>query len=458
VRIENAEKELAAGNYEQARRDFQEAQSSAAEPEVQAAAALGMGRAQYLSNNYANATDTLEAMIAAHPQSPHTANAYFFLAQSLEAQKIYDRAAEAYTKFLELRPGALDAYVQERRGDAYMNAGNPGAAVTAYDAAINAPQIGATVWTELKLGKAYTAMGDFTNANKKYLEIYEKSDNDYARAQADFLLGQAYLAIGQAEQAHARFLDAISTFPKAYDSYASLVQLVNDGVVVNELSRGLVDYYAGQYGVAIEAFTRYITSAAELDATPYYYRALSHLANGATELALEDWNTIIDKYPGDNLWASAWDEKAYLQWAYLDKYDEAAATLLQFIEKVPDSSRAPEFTFMAARIMERNNKLVEAAATWEQMIDKYPSAEQSYRGLFLSGVTYYRAADYEKALTVFQRAMVLGTTPTDQAAAYVWIGKIHQARGDQPAAKNAWEQAAKLDPTGYYSVRANELL
>lgn len=458
VRIENAEKELEVGNYEQAHQDFQEAQSNSAEPEMQAAAALGLGRTQYLAENYANATDTLEAMIAAHPESQHTANAYFFLAQSLEAQQVYDRAADAYTKFLELRPGVVDAYVQERRGDAYMNAGNPGAAVAAYDAAINAPQLGTTVWTELKLGKAYTALGDFTNAIKKYLEVYEKSDNDYARAQADFLLGQAYLAIGQTEQAHARFLDAVTAFPKTYDAYSSLVQLVNDGMVVDELQRGMVDYYAGQYGVAIEAFTRYIASATSLDATPFFYRGLSHLANGAIEPALEDLNTIIEKYSNDALWASAFDEKAYIQWAYTDKYDEAAATLMQYVEKMPDSSKAPEFLFMAARIMERNNKLADAAATWEQMIDKYPSAEQSYRGLFLSGITYFRANDLDKALTVFQRAMVLGTTPADQAAAYVWIGKIHEKKGDPAAAKNAWEKAAQADPTGYYSVRANELL
>jgi soluble lytic murein transglycosylase len=458
VRIEKAEQELTVGNFEQARRDFQEAQAGAAEPEVQSAAALGMGRSLYLAHNYSSAIDTLEAMIAAHPQSTHTADAYFFLAQSLVEQKIYDKAAEAYTKFLALRPGVLDAYVQELLGDTYMNAGNPGAAAGAYDASIKAPQIGTTVWTELKLGKAYTAMGDFTNAIKKYLEIYGKSDNDYARAQADLLLGQAYLAIGQTEQAHARFLDAITSFPKSYDSYSGLVQLVNDGVVVNELSRGLVDYYAGQYGLAIDAFTRYIDSPTDLNATPFHYRALSHLAKGEPGLAIEDWDTVINKYPGDDLWSTAWDEKAYAQWAYLDKYDEAASTLLQFVEKSPDSAKAPEFLFQAARVMERNNKLPEAAATWEQLIDKYPSAEQSYRGLFLSGITYHRAADYDKALTIFQRALLLGTNPADQAAAYLWIGKIQKTKGDPAAAKNAWEQAAQRDPTGYYSVRANELL
>lgn len=458
VRIENAEQELSVGNYEQARRDFQEAQAVSSDPEVRAVSALGMGRALYLAHNYSNAIDTLQAMITASPQSPHTATAYFILARSLDAQKQYDQAAEAYAEFLKLRPGVIDAYVQDLLGDASMNAGNPGAAVSAYDASIKAPQLGTTVWTEIKLGKAYTAMGDFTSAIKKYLEIYEKSDNDYARAQANFLLGQAYLAIGQTEQAHTRFMDGIASFPKSYDSYSGLVQLVNDGVIVNELSRGLVDYYAGQYGLAIDAFTRYINANTDLNATPYYYRALSYQANGAPGLALEDWDAIINKFPSDSLWASAWDEKAYTLWAYLDKYDEAADTLLEYVRQSPDSGKSPDFLFQAARILERNNRLADAAATWEQMIDKYPSAEQSYRGLFLAGIAYYRAANYDKALTVFQRELVLGTTPPEQAAAYLWVGKTQEMKGDQAAASAAWEQAAQRDPTGYYSVRANELL
>ena len=126
VRIENAEQEITVGNYEQARRDFQEAKAGSTDPEVQAVSALGMGRALYLAHNYSGAIDTLKAMISAYPQGKYTAAAYFFLAQSLDAQKLYDQAAEAYGKFLELRPGVIDAYVQDLRGDAYMNAGNPG--------------------------------------------------------------------------------------------------------------------------------------------------------------------------------------------------------------------------------------------------------------------------------------------------------------------------------------------
>jgi soluble lytic murein transglycosylase len=453
-----AEKSLFIGDYEQARRDFQNAQLTTTDSEIEAAAAMGMGRALYLQRNYSTAIETLNTMVVGYPDSPHTAAAYYFLARSYEAQDLYSQAADAYGRYLELRPGTLDAYIQDRRGDAYMAASNFSAAAAAYDAAINAPQQGSTVWTQLKLGKAYAAQNDFSNAIKIYLAVYETSDNDYARAQANLLMGQAYLTMGMPEQAHARFLDSVALFPRVYDTYSGLVQLVNDGVLVDEVSRGVVDYYAGQYGLAIDAFNRYLDSAAEPEPRAYYFRGLSYMAKGEAEAAINDFDFFINNFPTHDLWASAWDEKAYLQWAYLERYQDAANTLLQYIAQVPESPKAAEFMFMAARIQERGNLLAEAAATWEQAMEKYPAGEMSYRGLFLAGITYYRLADYTKSLTVFQRYLVLANNAEEQSAAYLWIGKSHQAAGDPEAAKSAWEQGAQLDPTGYYSERANELL
>ncbi len=458
VRVEIAERELFEGNFENARREFQEAQSGTTDPEVQAAAQFGIGKSLYLSRNYSTAIDTLLSMIESFPQSTYLASAYYFLARCYEETLVYDLAADAYTRFLEVKPGVLDAYIQEQRGDDYLAAGNPSAAVQAYEAAILAAQEGSTIWVELKLGKAFSTMGDFSNAIKKFLEIYEKSDNDYVRAQANYLMGQAYLTMGMPEQANARFLDSISSFPKAYDTYSGLVLLVNSGATVNELDRGIVDYYAGQYGLAVEALDRYIEAGGEIDAKAYYFRAFSYLALNQPEDAVNNWDILIANYSNDQLWSSAWDEKAYTLWAYLDKYDEAAALLLQYVDQAPDSSLAPEFLFQAARIQERNNRLMDAGATWERLIDTYPSAEKSYRGLFLAGISYYRAGDYAKALTVFQRALVLAGEPGEKAAAYLWTGKVNLAQGSTDAARSAWEQGAQVDPTGYYSERANELL
>ncbi len=458
VRVEIAEKLLFVGNYEQARREFQSVQAGASDPELKLAATLGLGRSLFLQNNYSNAATVLEGMVMEDPNNPQQAAAYYFLARTYEQQDAYDKAAEAYAKYLSLRPGVLDAYIQELRGDALINAGNPSAAINAYGAAAESPQIGTTTWIELKLGRAYAAAGDFSSAIQKYLEIYESSNNDYARAQANYLMGQAYLTMGMPEQAYARFLDSVALFPRAYDTYSGLVQLVSANVPVNELQRGIVDYYAGQYGLAIEALGRYIDSNTEVEASAHHFLALSRLAMNQPERAIANWDYLIENYPGDALWPTAWEEKAYVLWAYMDRHDEAAQVLLNYVDKAPESSRSPEFLYQAARILERGKRLQDAAAAWERLIDQYPAAEQSYRGLFLAGISYYRSGALDEALTVFQRLLVLSTTPDEQAAAHLWIGKTQQARGDTGAARSAWQQGAAADPTGYYSERANELL
>jgi soluble lytic murein transglycosylase len=42
--------------------------------------------------------------------------------------------------------------------------------------------------------------------------------------------------------------------------------------------------------------------------------------------------------------------------------------------------------------------------------------------------------------------------------AHLWIGKTQQKLGDQAAARSSWDLAANLDPTGYYSERAYDLI
>ena len=71
------------------------------------------------------------------------------------------------------------------------------------------------------------------------------------------------------------------------------------------------------------------------------------------------------------------------------------------------SPDAPTYLFEAGRIYERAGDLENAAATWQRMMDEYPSAELSYRGLFLAGISYYRLGKFEEALQFFNEAWSL---------------------------------------------------
>ena len=458
VRINQADEILFLGDYQTALTQYQIALVEAGDSETQAAAMVGIGRTQYLSRNYNPAIQSLRAVIENYPESPYLRDAYFFLGECSTALENYQAAADAYQGYLSLGSTPIDSYILELRGDALSIVGSQTEALSAYQAAYDAPRLGNTAQLGIKIGDIFSALQDYDSALNQYWNIYENAPNDYVKAQVNYVLGRTYLDMGIPEQAYARFQESVTDFPLSYYAYLGLIELVNNGVEVNQLDRGLVDYFANQHGVAIEAFTQYMDQTPDHDATALHYQALSLLAIGESKKAIENWTQIIENFSGDRFWTEAWSEKAYAQWAYEDNYRGAASTLLEFVERFPTYPEAPGYLFDAARIQERNNQLLEAAGTWERMMDEYPAADQSYRGLFLAGVTYYRLSDYPRAQTIFQRALVLGTTAEDQAAAYLWIGKTQQAQNKYEEARTSWEQAAHSDPTGYYSERARGLL
>ncbi len=457
-RVDQADFLMLAGDYGKALAEYQTSYSSAEDKATQAAALVGMGHAQLKQGGPSLAIKTLSDEVARFPNEPPTANAYFFLGQAYELMNNNPKALESYTSYLKVRPGVLDAYVQDLRGDIYAALNDPRSAIDAYQAAADAPQLGDPTPTKIKIGQMYASLGDNQEALRTYLAIYDATSNDYYKSQSDLLAGQVYLGMDMPDQAYARFQDAVNNFPRAYDSYTALVSLVNAGIPVDELNRGLVDYYAGQYGYAIEAFNRYLSDTPGHDDTAHYFKGLSLVQLNQPQAAVAELDSLIKDHPNGKYWASAWDEKAYVQWTDLDQYSEAAVTLEDFVKTSPDDSEAPPALYEAARILERDNLLEEAAPVWEQVMEKYPSSDWGYRSLLLAGVTYYRLARFDQALVDFQRVLVLGSNPEEQSSGYFWIGKTQAAMNNAAEAKAAWEKAAELDPTGYYSERAQEIL
>jgi soluble lytic murein transglycosylase len=456
-RVQTADEAIFFGDYERALIENQTALDASNDAETQAGALYGIGRAHYMLKQYPAAIQALTRLIDQYPDSKYRANAHFVRGECYYDRSEYLLAAEDYLQYVNLRPGVLDSFMYEIRGNALMTARDFDQALDAYLMAIETSESSDTTGLEIKAGQVYAAKGDHINAVRRFMAVYEKTSNDYTRAQANLLAGQSYLALELPEQAYARFQDSVSSFPLAYDSYTALVTLVNANVPVNDLDRGLVNYYAGQYGFAVVALDRFMQNNPQHNATPLHFKALAKRGMGEHAEAVELWSTVIKSYSGDPYWPNAWKEKAYTQWAFLDQFPQAAQTLLDYIALAPNAADAADILFQAGRIYERNNRLPQAADVWERLMAEYPSAEISNRGQFLAGITQYRLGDREKALNIFQRGLVLATKPEDQAASSLWIGKIHLEGNDRPAALAAWEQAAQSG-SGYYAERARELL
>ncbi|KAA3648079.1 MAG: hypothetical protein DWQ07_03545 [Chloroflexi bacterium] len=458
ARIEEGDEALFYGDYERALREYQFALDNAAGAEEQAIALLGLGRTQFEQGNYGLALDLLGQLVNNFPESQHRASAFFLMGMTYDALDRYAEAAPAYQQYLDLRPGILDAYAQERRGDTLVAAGLYGDALIAYQGALNTGGIRDPLNTTVKIGNTYALAGDFNAAAAAYQDVYNRTGNDFVKAQMALYLGQAYTALGLTDAANTAYLDAVENYPLSYDSYTALVELVNAEVPVSELDRGLVDYFAGQYTVAIAAFDRYLEANPEHADTAHYYKGLSLLNLGDAAGAIAEFDEQINTHPFGDLWANAYDEKGFAQWVYLGQPAAAAQTYLEFVALNPGHGAAPDYLFIAGRMTERSGDLAGAADIWDRIFIEYPASEWAYEGLFQAGIVHYRLGNYVNALSSFQDAVAFAPDLYLQAQSQFWIGKTHQTLGDGDASQQAWVLASAIDPTGYYSERSRDLL
>lgn len=470
ARVESGDLLFLYGDWDAALREYQRVLNEAQDDEMRAAALLGIGRCYIEKEELAEAREALETLVGVYSGTQAVAGAHFALAELYEGYDDAQAAADAYANYLELRPGIIDSYVRELQGDRLMEAADYAGAIAAYEESADAPRLGDPSTVQVKLGNAQANSGDFASAIATYQSIFETTINEYLKADLDLLIGRAYLAQGDSETAYTYYQHAVANYPLAYSAYAALVDLVNAGQDVDQYQRGYIDYNIATlttdpgeqqelYGLAIAAFERYLTEYPDdHNDSAHYYRALALRAGGNYGASLDEWDEIIEDHAFDTHWVEAYSEKAATQWLYMDDYDGAINTLLGFVASTPSQPASAEFLFTAGRIAERGGQLTRSVEIWPRVADEYPDSEYAYDAVFLAGISAYRLEEYVQAQSLFLRAYQSALSLEEESQSLFWVAKALQAQGDDEGARNAWQQAAAVDPTGYYSERAADIL
>lgn len=459
ARIEFGENALTNGDYQVARAEFQTVLNTSTDDELRAAALWGLVRVNYEEEHYHEAIAFAQQLENEYPDSRFLAYAHFLAGSANSKINRHRAATEAYAAYLEQRPGLLENYVEELRGDAFIEMGDYGSALNAYQTALQAPGLHDGINLRVKIGTSKAAIGDYAGALADYDSIMEATNNDFIKAEMDYYAGYAHLMLGDEEKGHARYLHTVENYPLAYHSYLALVELLAAEVPVDNFYRGLTDYAAGQYDIALVAFDRYIAANPEHDGTAAYYRAKTLYKLGRYQEEIAAWNDFIENYPAHRYWSEAWEEKSYTQWADLNQLETGKETLLEFVAANPTHPEAPRLLMNAARLMERNEKEAEAVELWLRLSEEYPGSAYATDALFLAGIVSYRQGDYAQALSHFQRMLILlAEQDEEKARAHFWIGKTHEKLGDVEAAQTSFQQAQAANPGGYYSQRARDLM
>ena len=461
-----------------------------------AALQLALARARLALGQTAAAIPILTELAAAEPpagpqsaapdSTDHPAQALFFLGEAQFAAGDISAAVTAWQGYLERNPD-LAAYVEPRLAAAYLLLGDEDGALLSRQTAAAAPAERFTAVDNINaLGARYLSLGRYAEASATYLSILDVALTEQTRGQAVYNAADALRQGGDEAGALALYLDGVTRFPRARESYLGLVELVNAAVPVDEFQRGLVNYFAGAYVPATEAFTRYLAGAGSAIATPtptfipsitptatvtatatvsgtlpgpgfnpeaYLYRGWSYEGLGQVENAVADLSAY-----GRLLPASATREaRAQIETARLyvraGAWAAARAAFETYVVGFPAGADAPEAAWWAARLAELAPDLPAAVAAYRLLAESYPQAADAPRALYRAAFLDYTLGETEAALELWQTLSARYPDSEPGAAARIWL-----MRTGLPEAALAAETASRdRDAASYYIRRANDL-
>jgi soluble lytic murein transglycosylase len=449
------------GNYAAAIEQFQALRTDpAAEPDEAAEAHFLLARCYWLNGDPSSATVTFQAFVDAYPDDARQPAARFQQAEAYAALEQWEAAIEGYRAYLAERDVVASA-VHERVGDAYVQLGDDEQALVSYQAALESlPYLEGASDLRGKIADIHLRNEEYELAIAQYEKTLQEVQANAYRAQVEYLLGQTHLVAGDAEAAYRHWTTAVSRYPKEHHAYLSLIELVNADVEVDEFQRGMVDYYAGVYGAAVQAFYRYLESdvTERRDEARYYIGRAYHLS-GSYHLAINEYDTLIAAYPDNPMVADFWLEKARSQGTQ-GHTDDAIETLLAFVEMYHDHELAPEALWRAAQLHEHQVAWAEAVVVYQRLQRDYPASGRAAEALFRAGLSHFRLADYQAAIEDWLILTVEYAASDRLPAAWYWLGKVYSALGDDVQATKSLQSVARsvLSSPDYYALRADHRL
>ncbi len=455
--LDLGEKALFVGDVEGAILAFHTAFQIAPDDETAAQALFGLGRTYLQDQAYGPAAEAFRQLLDRFPDSPLTPQAHFLLAEALVHAGDPLGAADHYRVYLEAGT-RIAPYLWEWIGDALRAGGDDGGAIDAYQAALEeAPDTSFEVGVREKLALAYTALEEYDAAVAQYDAILSKAQIADYRARIAHQAAQTLLLAGRTDEGYDRHLEVVEAYPTSPWAYQSLLVLVEAGVEVDDLTRGIVDYHGGAYGPAVAALYRYIEANPDHLGEAHYYAAMAHLQAGSPSLAAEQFRVLVETHPESDRWGDGWMGWAQALAAQGD-LDGAVETYRAFVEAAPDHPRAPEALWTAAQLLEGAGRLEEAARIYEECQATYPDSDYAGPALLRAGLQHYQRGAMAAAADDWRTLAEEYPESPFRAAGFLWLGKAYLTAGKPLSATAAFSSAVQADPLGYYGLRAADLL
>jgi len=460
--LAQAERGLLNGQYEQAAQTYQAilAQGAQVDAGIRAQAAFQLGQAALREGLFSQAEAALSQLINDFPQDARRPQAHFLRGDARLGLAQWEGALADFQQYLALRPNLIDSYAYERIADAYLALGQSEAALQAYSAALSAERtLVPLLALREKVAQILLNLGRVDEAVAQYDAILQVARNAPYRASIDYLAAQALKQAGRTQQAIERAQRIFSAYAETRTAYQAMNLLLEANIVLDGFQRGKVAFNYGDYQGAINAFNDY-SSSQTLDNIPaelYLLLGRAYREIGNPQAALVAFQTIVETYPNDALLGDALLEQGRTRFLSGD-IPAAIERYLAIADRYPSLiDTAAEALWRAGYLYGTNNEPSLSRQVFTRLADLYPGTSQAASGLLLAASAAINAQEWAVAENLYGRIAILATDAQDRAAAYWWVGRLAQRRGDARAAADSFALAAQAAPDSYFAARARDI-
>lgn len=462
VQLQIADRYLIDGRFENAVFTYQSLlnEGDAVPTDIRAQAAFGMGQSALREGLFSNAVQAFTILIDGFPQDFRAHQAFFLRGDAYLGLSQWQLAVNDFQQYLVLRPGWIDSYVYERIGDAQlaMSQFDPALASYAQATAFDRGLIPNLVLRE-KVAQVYITAGRYSDAIAQYDAILAVADNPAYRAEIEYQIADVFTLSGESAVGLARIQAVFDQYETSIFAYRAMETLIQNGVQLNSYAEARVRYFAEDYTGAIEAFNRF-TAEVTLDQIPaelYLLMGRAYRAVGNSPAAEVAFQTIIEQFPNDELFGEALLERGRTRFLLgeidvaIQRYSQIAETY-GYLEET-----SAEALWRVGYLYGTNDNPAESRRVFLDLAQRYPNTEQAQSGLFIAASSAINDGDIAGAQVLYAQ-LAQTATGTDQASAYLWVGRLALQQGDSASAQVAFNQAVASAPDSYFSARAQDII
>lgn len=454
--MEKAQEALDDGDYETAIiyfRDILDAGGETAKPQ----ALLSLTRAMFLAGRYRELVTSLSPSDFESLPTAGRAIALGLLARSYDALGEWDKAIAAYEHYLELDEAAA-SQVRLQVARAYESLGNPEKALQ-HLRAIALADLDPSQKAEVleSMADLLRQMEDYEGALAAYDEILSFAKLAHYRSLILEKKGVTLLRAGRQDEGIAVLNQVLEEYPQTSGAYLALQALDEiNAAEITDLLRGEILYYAGQFEECIQVLERYRRANPHgLWSKAHYLAGLAYQRLGRHAEAIEEFDTVIRRFPRSDVFANAWMAKA----RSLQALGEDPSTLYEeFAQRYPSHEQAPEALWQAALILEGRADWREAGRLYRALRIRYPAHSRASEATFREALAAYALGNYHQARVGWEVYLRTVSSAQERARTFTWMGLASDREGDSKLAQGYWEEAVRLAPESYYGLRARDLL